>query len=114
MNNNMFEFGEAPKDVVMQDWDGKPLKAGDRDRRFFEASWMHKYDNKYYSSYSTGATHFIAYAIGNNPYGPFTYQEVIQNPVRVWINHHAIIQYQINAGFFIMISNSRARCTCGI
>ena len=37
-------------------------------------SWMHKYNGKYYFSYSTGGTHFIAYATGDSPYGPFTYQ----------------------------------------
>ena len=33
---------------------------GDHDRRFFEASWVHKYKGNYYFSYSTGDTHFIA------------------------------------------------------
>ena len=41
-------------------------------RRFFEASWMHKYNGTYYFSYSTGDTHFIMYATGTSPYGPFT------------------------------------------
>ena len=44
---------------------------------FFEASWMHKYNGKYYFSYSTGDTHLLCYATGDNPYGPFTYQGVI-------------------------------------
>ena len=37
---------------------------GDHDRRFFEASWVHKYKGNYYFSYSTGDSHFIAYAHG--------------------------------------------------
>ena len=57
---------------------------GDNERRFFEASWMHKYKGKYYFSYSTGDTHFICYAIGDNPYGPFTYAGKILNPVVGW------------------------------
>ena len=32
---------------------------------------MHKYNGKYYFSYSTGDTHYIVYATGNSPYGPF-------------------------------------------
>ncbi len=49
-------FAEVPRDVVILDKEGKPLTAGDHDRRFFEASWMHKYNGKYYFSYSTGNT----------------------------------------------------------
>ena len=73
---------------------GKPLTAGDNERRFFEASWMHKYNGKYYFSYSTGDTHRLCYAIGDNPYGPFTYQGVILTPVVGWTTHHAIAEYK--------------------
>jgi hypothetical protein len=88
----MLEFAEAPRDLVILDKSGQPLKAGDHDRRFFEASWMHKYNGKYYFSYSTGDTHNIVYAIGDNPYGPFTYKGVILAPVEGWTNHHSIIE----------------------
>lgn len=71
----MLQFAEEPKAVVILDENGQPLTAGDNERRFFEASWMHKYNGKYYFSYSTGDTHRLCYAIGDNPYGPFTYQE---------------------------------------
>ena len=47
---------------------------------------MHKYKGQYYFSYSTGDTHKIVYATGNNPYGPFTYQGVILDPVLGWTN----------------------------
>jgi hypothetical protein len=67
--------------------------AGDHDRRFFEASWMHKYNGKYYFSNSTGDTQYQAYAIGDNPLGPFTYQGVILNPVQGWTNHHSIVEF---------------------
>jgi len=79
---------------VILDKEGKPIKASDHDKRFFEASWMHKYNGKYYFSYSTGDTHFINYAIGDNPYGPFTYQGVILNPVEGWTNHHSIMEFK--------------------
>ena len=70
------------------------LTAGDNERRFFEASWMHKYNGKYYFSYSTGDTHRLCYAIGDNPYGPFTYQGVILTPVVGWTTHHSIVEYR--------------------
>jgi hypothetical protein len=60
---------------------GKPIVADDHDRRFFEAAWTHKYNGKYYFSYSTGDTHYLCYAIGENPLGPFTYAGRILEPV---------------------------------
>jgi hypothetical protein len=92
--DNMLEFAEEPRPVVILDENGKPLTAGDNNRRFFEASWVHKYNAKYYFSYSTGDTHQLCYAIGDNPYGPFTYQGVILTPVVGWTTHHAICEFQ--------------------
>jgi Beta-xylosidase len=91
---DMLEFAEAPRDLLIVDKDGKPLSGGDNERRFFEASWMHKYKGKYYFSYSTGDTHLLCYAIGEHPYGPFTYQGVILSPVLGWTTHHSIVEYQ--------------------
>ncbi len=92
--DDMLEFAEEPKPVVILDSEGNPLKAGDNEHRFFEASWMHKYNGKYYFSYSTGDTHKLCYAIGDNPYGPFTYQGVILTPVVGWTTHHAIVEFK--------------------
>ncbi|MGI4750078.1 MAG: glycoside hydrolase family 43 protein [Janthinobacterium lividum] len=91
---NMLEFVEKPKDGVILNKEGKPLLGGDHDRRFFEGSWMHKYNGKYYLTYSTGDTHFLAYAIGNTPYGPFTYQGTFLKPVQGWTTHHSIIEFK--------------------
>ena len=93
MTDNMLEFAEAPKDVVILDENGQVIKGGDHDKRFFEAAWVHKYNGKYYFSYSTGDTHMICYAVGDNPYGPFTYQGVVLKPVVGWTNHHSIIEF---------------------
>ena len=92
ISDNMLEFAEEPKDLLILDENGEPLKAGNHDRRFFEASWMHKYNGKYYFSYSTGDTHLLCYAVGDNPYGPFTYQGVILTPVVGWTTHHCIAE----------------------
>ncbi len=94
MSDDMLEFTEEPRDLKIIDEQGNLLLAGDHDRRFFEASWMHKYNGKYYFSYSTGNTHLLCYAIGDNPYGPFTYQGVILTPVVGWTTHHSIVEYK--------------------
>ncbi|WP_366182897.1 glycoside hydrolase family 43 protein [Flavobacterium ovatum] len=94
LSADMKSFDESVKEIEILDENGKPLLAGDNDRRFFEASWMHKYNGKYYFSYSTGDTHFICYATGDNPYGPFTYQGRILNPVIGWTSHHSICEFE--------------------
>ncbi len=93
LNNDLLEFAEDAKDVLILDENGNPLLQGDTDRRFFEASWVHQYNGKYYFSYSTGDTHFLCYAIGNNPYGPFTYAGKILEPVVGWTSHHSICEF---------------------
>jgi hypothetical protein len=92
LDKNMVEFAEKPRDVKIVDENGKPLLSGDHARRFFEASWVHKYKGNYYFSYSTGDTHFIAYGMSKSPYGPFTYKGKILEPVLGWTNHHSIVE----------------------
>ncbi|NDV95346.1 alpha-N-arabinofuranosidase [Dysgonomonas sp. 521] len=94
LRGDMLEFAEEPHDVVILDENGSPLTQGDTSRRFFEASWLHKYNGKYYFSYSTGDTHLLCYAIGDNPYGPFTYKGVILTPVIGWTTHHSIVEFK--------------------
>ncbi|KAF2330570.1 glycoside hydrolase family 43 protein [Flavobacterium ginsenosidimutans] len=94
LREDMLEFAEDPKEIKILDENGNEILAGDNNRRFFEASWVHKYNEKYYFSYSTGDTHFICYAIGDNPYGPFTYQGRILNPVVGWTSHHSICEVE--------------------
>lgn len=90
MTDDLLEFSEKPKAIEILDKNGNLLLAGDNNRRFFEAAWLHKYNDKYYFSYSTGDTHFICYAIGDSPYGPFTYGGRILNPVVGWTSHHSV------------------------
>lgn len=93
LSHDMLQYAEEPKPIQVVDNDGKPLAADDP-HRFFEAQWVHKYNGKYYFSYSTGDTHLLCYAIGDNRYGPFTYQGVILTPVVGWTTHHAIVEYK--------------------
>ncbi|KAF2333703.1 glycoside hydrolase family 43 protein [Flavobacterium daemonense] len=104
LTDDMMEFAEEPKEIKILDENGNVLLAGDNDRRFFEASWVHKYNGKYYFSYSTGDTHFICYAIGDSPYGPFTYQGRILNPVVGWTSHHSICE--INNEWYLFYHDS--------
>lgn len=93
LSEDMLQFAEEVREIKILDENGDPLLAGDNERRFFEASWLHKHNGKYYFSYSTGHTHFLCYAIGDNPYGPFTYGGRILNPVVGWTSHHSICQF---------------------
>ncbi|HMU03707.1 MAG TPA: glycoside hydrolase family 43 protein [Saprospiraceae bacterium] len=93
LSDDLLQFADEVKDVVILDENGKPLLARDNERRFFEAAWMHKYNGKYYFSYSTGDTHFLCYAIGESPFGPFTYAGRILEPVVGWTSHHSIVEF---------------------
>jgi hypothetical protein len=94
LTNDMLQFAEEVREIIIIDENGQPLLAGDNDRRFFEGSWIHKYNGKYYFSYSTGDTHFLCYATGDSPYGPFTYGGKILNPVIGWTSHHSICEFK--------------------
>jgi hypothetical protein len=94
LSDDMTSFTTDVTDVVILDEAGKPIQAEDHDRRFFEAAWMHKYNGKYYFSYSTGDTHYLCYAIGDNPLGPFTYGGRIFEPVIGWTTHHSIAEFK--------------------
>jgi hypothetical protein len=93
LSADMKQFGEAPRELVILDEQGNPLRAGDHDRRFFEGPWLHKYQGRYYLSYSTGNTHVLCHAVAENPYGPYHYQGVILTPVMGWTTHHSIVEF---------------------
>jgi hypothetical protein len=94
LSDDMTSFTSDVADVVILDEAGQPIQAADHDRRFFEAAWMHKYNGKYYFSYSTGDTHFLCYAVGDSPLGPFTYGGRILEPVIGWTTHHSIAEFK--------------------
>ena len=94
LTDDMLSFAAPPVSLRVLDPDtGKELTAGDEDRRFFEGSWMHKYDGKYYLSWSTGTTHYIVYATADSPAGPFTYRGRILEPVVGWTTQHSIVEF---------------------
>lgn len=93
LSEDLLSLATAPQPVKILDETGAPLLAKDENRRFFEAVWLHKYKDLYYLSYSTGTTHFLVYAVGTSPLGPFTYRGRILNPVSGWTTHHSIAEY---------------------
>lgn len=93
LDAGMTRLAEPAREVVILDEHGQPLRADDHARRFFEGPWLHKYQGRYYLSYSTGDTHLLCYAIGDSPYGPFTYGGVILKPVVGWTTHHSICAF---------------------
>jgi len=93
LSDDMKEFAEPPREIMILDEHHQPLLAGDHERRYFEGPWLHKYQGKYYLSYSTGNTHLLCYALADNVYGPYVWQGVILTPVVGWTTHHSIVEF---------------------
>lgn len=89
LNPDMISFSDSVKVIEGTD-------------HFFEAVWMHKYQGKYYISYSGNGK--ILYGIGDHPYGPFEYQGVILEEMNSGTNHHSIVQYKGN--WYLFYHNS--------
>jgi hypothetical protein len=96
LSRDMLGFEGPAMKMIVTDNTGRKLRAGDLDRRFFEGSWVHKYNGTYYFSYSTGETHMIVYATSASPVGPWEYRGVILSPPVGWTTHHSIVEYMNN------------------
>jgi len=79
LNNDMISFDDTVTVIEGAD-------------HFFEAVWVHKYNDKYYLSYSGRGQ--ILYGMSDSPYGPFEYKGVILDKVNSGTNHHSIVQYK--------------------
>ena len=93
LSADMLHLAGPAQNAVIVDEHGKPLLGGDHTRRFFEAPWMFERSGRYYLTYSTGDTHFLAYAVGSTPLGPFTYKGHFLLPVQGWTTHHSIVEW---------------------
>ncbi|MDA3930308.1 MAG: family 43 glycosylhydrolase [Prolixibacteraceae bacterium] len=96
-------FGQLDVNVVKLNADmisyNGPVHILDGAKDFFEAIWVHKYNNTYYLSYSTwgekGVTGpQIVYATAKNILGPYEYQGVILDEVNSGTNHHSIVKFK--------------------
>lgn len=94
LSDDMLAFNSEPKEISIVDENGHPIHAGDEERRFFEGPWVHKYNDLYYLSYSTGTTHKLVYAVSKNPLGPYVFKGTILTPVSGWTTHHSIVQFK--------------------
>ncbi|WP_342042817.1 glycoside hydrolase family 43 protein [Bacillus sp. OTU2372] len=94
LTEDMLSFKDKPQEILIVDENGKPILAGDEERRYFEGPWVHKYSGEYYLSYSTGTTHSIVYGISENPQGPYVFRGKILTPVIGWTTHHSIVQFE--------------------
>lgn len=93
MKDSLKELAEEPRDLVITDGDGIPLKGGDHERRYFEDPWLFKKDGIYYFTYSSGDTHQLHWATSSDVYGPYKYGGVILTPVLGWTTHHSILEF---------------------
>ncbi|WP_288954858.1 family 43 glycosylhydrolase [uncultured Polaribacter sp.] len=84
LKDNLLELAETPRSIVYGA------------KNFFEASYVHKYNGKYYYSYNAGLGGF--YAMGDSPYGPFEYKGAINPKQRQ--DHHSIVEYKGQHYFF--------------
>ena len=94
LTDDLLSLAAAPQEITILDQEGNPLLAENEDCRFFEGAWMHKYNDKYYLSYSTGTKHTLVYAISDSPMGPFVFQGKILDPVVGWTTHHSIVEFE--------------------
>jgi hypothetical protein len=95
LSDDMKSFSGTPAEVKILDASGNALTAFDETRRFFEGPWVHKYNDKYYLSYSTGTTHLLVYAMADNPMGPYTYKGLLlPDHASGWTTHGSIVEFQ--------------------
>lgn len=94
LSADMLSFDGPAQEISILDEYKAPVLAGENEKRFFEASWMHKYNGQYYLSYSTGDTHHLAYATSDTPTGPFHFRGYFLEPVVGWTTHHSIVEFQ--------------------
>jgi arabinoxylan arabinofuranohydrolase len=59
---------------------------------FFEAVWIHRYNGKYYMSYSGKGK--ILYAMSNTVLGPYEFKGEILDKMNSGTNHHSIVEYK--------------------
>ena len=76
-------------DMISYDGEVHIIEGADH---FFEASWIHKKEGKYYLSYSGQGE--IQYAMSDNVLGPYEFKGTILGKVNSGTNHHSIVDYK--------------------
>ena len=85
----------------------KPRKINYGADNFREGSYMHKYDGKYYYSWTDwkDKTNQGYYAIGDNPYGPFDYKGAVNARPEGAQDHHSMIKFKSTWYYFYHVGN---------
>ncbi len=98
-NNNIFNIYKFNKDMKGFDTKSTQLKIGGP--KAMEASYIHKYKDNYYLSYSTADLR-IAYGMSKSPTGPYTYKGIFMGNPSIGgkninannNNHHGIAEFK--------------------
>ena len=89
LKDNMIEIDGEIKQVLFDGFE------------FEEASWVHKYNNKYYLSYASGLPEKIAYAMADNIEGPWEYKGILNEIAgNSSTNHQSIVEFKGQWYFF--------------
>lgn len=83
LSTNMIDLAETPHYI---DYGASNCKEG---------TYMHKYNGKYYFSYTDWSDPVDQgyYAMGDSPYGPFTYKGALNAAVPGAQDHHSMLEY---------------------
>lgn len=89
---NMVELAERPRPIDY----APPNVKTNKTQRFLEASFMHKYNGKYYYSYTNykNKEHQGFYAIGDSPYGPFEWKGAFAPSPEGAQFHHSLVEFK--------------------
>jgi arabinoxylan arabinofuranohydrolase len=101
---NMIELAESSRNINYA-----PQEILDDDlQRFHEGAFMHKKDGKYYYSYTNfkHANYGGWYAMGDSPYGPFTWKGPMAPCPKGAQDHHSIIEFKNQWYYFYHIAVS--------
>lgn len=95
LKTNMIELAEAPRYI---DYGASNCKEG---------AFMHKYKGKYYYSYTdwNDPVDQGYYAVGDSPYGPFTYKGALNAAPPGAQDHHSIVPYKGQWYYFYHVGN---------
>lgn len=93
LKSNMMELAEPARKVV---YASEEIMQNDT-LKFCEGSYMHKYNGKYYYSYTNfkNPVRHGFYAVGDSPYGPFEWKGAMAyQPIGGEQDHHSIIEFK--------------------
>ncbi len=91
---DMKQFAEAPREVVILDEMGAPLVPATTSAATSKAHGCTSIAASTTCRTRPATRTSCAYAVGDDPYGPFVYQGRILEPVVGWTTHHSIVEFR--------------------